>query len=99
MNLKDLQEAVNTRWEKQLNNPCHLSANANHALVHITKALGKVASALNDSEHEQRSLRSDEVEKFLADIVICVARFAGDSIDLDAICVARLAEKFSMLGG
>jgi hypothetical protein len=94
MDLKNLQEEVNSRWAKQLNNPCHRSADANHALVHLTKALGKVASALNDAEHEQRPLRPDEIEKYLADLVICASRFSNGIVNLDAACIARLAEKF-----
>jgi len=94
MDLKQLQDAVNHRWDLQTSNPCHHSADANHALVHMTKALGKVASALNDAEHEKRDLRPEEVEKYLADLVICAARFGHGVIDLDVACTARLAEKF-----
>jgi hypothetical protein len=94
MDIRKLQDEVNTRWAKQVNNPCHNSANANHALVHITKAAGKVASALNDAEHERRVLTADEVAKYLADLVICTARFSGNIVDLNAACEARLAEKF-----
>lgn len=94
MDLKQLQHEVNARWALQIDNPCHRSADANHALVHLTKALGKVASALNDAEHEQRTLQRDEVAKYLADLVICAARFGEGVVDLDAACTARLAEKF-----
>jgi hypothetical protein len=94
MDLKNLQIEVNKRWARQLNNPCHQSANAEHALLHMTKALGKVASALNDAEHEQRPLRGEEVEKYLADLVICAGRLGYGIVDLDAACHARLAEKF-----
>lgn len=95
MNLKKLQEEVNRRWELQINNPCHRSADANHALVHMTKALGKIASALNDAEHENRAPTASEVETYLADLVICAARFSHGIVDLNAACVTRLAEKFS----
>lgn len=98
MNIKELQEEVNARWSRQLGNPCHLSADAGHALVHMTKALGKVASALNDAEHEQRAMSADEVEKYLADLVICAARFAQGVVDLDAACAKRLTEKFPIVG-
>jgi hypothetical protein len=91
MDIKNLQTEVNRRWGSQDANLCHTS-DANHALVHLTKALGKVASALNDAEHGQ-ALESG-VGKSLADLVICTARFAHGIVDLDAACVARLAEKF-----
>jgi hypothetical protein len=96
MNLKELQQEVNKRWTLQCGNPCHKSADPGHALVHMTKALGKIASAFNDAEHEQREVRSDEVGKYLADLVICAARFAQDNIDLDEACLRRLAEKFTL---
>jgi hypothetical protein len=93
VDLKKLQEEVNVRWENQESNPCH-GSDPNHALIHMTKALGKVAAALNDAEHQDRAIRSDEIDKYLADLVICAARFANDVVDLDAACTSRLAEKF-----
>ncbi len=97
VNIHQLQKEVNQRWELQKDNPCHRSADAGHALVHMTKALGKVASALNDAEHEKRELRPDEIEKYLADLVICSSRFAHGVVDLEAAVVARLAEKFPVV--
>lgn len=94
MDLKKLQDEVNRRWGSQDYNLCHTS-DTNHAFVHMVKALGKMASAVNDAEHENRAPRSDEVAKFLADLVICATRFAyGASVDLDAACIERLVEKF-----
>lgn len=94
MDLKQLQREVNARWALQLGNPCHQTADATHALIHLTKALGKVASVMNDAAHDQRTLRPGEVDKYLADLVICAARCGDGIVDLDAACVARLAEKF-----
>jgi len=94
MDIKTLQTEVNARWAQQLDNPCHTSADPQHALVHLTKALGKVASALNDAQHEKRELRAGEVDKYLADLVICAARLGSGIVDLDAACVTRLSEKF-----
>jgi sugar-specific transcriptional regulator TrmB len=94
MDIKKLQEEVNSRWSKQLDNPCHRSADPNHALIHMTKALGKLSSALNDAEHEQRIIRSEEVAKYLADLVICASRFGDGIVDLDVACIKRLNEKF-----
>jgi hypothetical protein len=94
MNLVRLQREVNYRWSLQLGNPCHESADAGHALVHLTKALGRVASAFNDAEHEKRAVRGEEVAKYIADIVICAARFSDGIVDLNEACRARLEEKF-----
>jgi len=93
MEIKKLQEEVNGRWGSQDANLCHLS-DTNHALVHLTKALGKIASALNDAEHEGRQMNACDVEKYLADLVICAARFGNGFVDLDIACESRLAEKF-----
>lgn len=92
MDLKKLQHEVNVRWEKQ-NNPCH-GSDPNHALLHMTKAMGKLASALNDAEHEHRKLRADEIDKYLADLVICAARLGHNVVDLDEVTSSRLVEKF-----
>lgn len=94
MDLKRLQEEVNARWQKQEENPCH-GSDPSHALLHMTKALGKIASAVNDAEHEHRALQKDEVAKYLADLVLCAARFGCDIVDLDEACAERLAQKFS----
>jgi hypothetical protein len=94
MDIKKLQDEVNARWSKQLGNPCHRSADPNHALIHIMKATGKIASALNDAEHEGRQLNACDVDKYLADLVICAARFGEGFVDLDIACETRLAEKF-----
>jgi len=95
MQLYKLQHEVCTRWSHELDNPCHLSATPNHSLLHILKAAGKTATALNDAEHEKRDLKPEEVAKYLADLVICASRFAGIvGVNLDAATEARLAEKF-----
>jgi hypothetical protein len=39
----------------------------------------------------------EETAKYLADLVICVARFAQGTVDLDAAGEARLAEKFPVV--
>jgi hypothetical protein len=98
MDIKTLQTIVNQRWSMQLGNPCHQSEDAAHALVHMTKALGKVASALNDAEHDEREISPGEVDKYLADLVICAARFGNRIVDLDIAVVARLVEKFEIGG-
>jgi hypothetical protein len=97
MDIKKLQADVNERWSLQLNNPCHRSADANHALIHLTKALGKLASALNEAEHEQRALQPGEIGRYLADLVICAARFGDGVVDLDAEVVYRLGVKFPIV--
>lgn len=96
MDISELQRQVNTRWLCQTNNPCHTSADAEHALLHITKAAGKLASALNDAQHEHRAFTEADVAKYVADLVICAARLCGDTVDLNAACGSRLSEKFTV---
>lgn len=94
MDIKKLQDEVAMRWEKRLDNPCHDSGRPDHVLKHLMGALGMVARALNDAEHEERKLRPGEVDKYLADLVICSAMLGHGVVDLEAACTARLAEKF-----
>lgn len=94
MDISELQREVNARWELQIHNPCHTSADCSHALLHITKASGKLASALNDAQHEDRECTEAEIGKYVADLVICAARFCGNIVDLNAACESRLSEKF-----
>lgn len=92
MDLKELQHQVNARWGAQEGNPCHLSS-PDHALIHMMKAIGKIADAQNAAEHEGRRPYVGEICKYLADLVICAARYSPNA-DLDKACVERLAEKF-----
>ena len=94
MDLVRLQREVNDRWSLQVGNPCHESADAPHALLHLTKAIGKIASEVNDAQHERRPISGGAVSKYLADLVICAARFADGIVDIDAACRERLEEKF-----
>jgi hypothetical protein len=96
MDLVRLQREVNERWALQRDNPCHWSADADHAHLHLTQAVGMVARVLNDAKHERRPVRGEDVAKYLADLVICAARFADGIVDLDHACRARLEEKFSV---
>jgi hypothetical protein len=74
-----------------------------HALVHLTKAVGKIAGVVDELDHHddaQGSLGPSTrpvVAKALADLVICATRIAreypGGPIDLDAAVWARAAEK------
>lgn len=94
VHISALQSEVNRRWDQQTDNPCHKLADAGHALVHIFKAAGKLASALNDAEHEHRPMTKPEIAKYLANLVICATRMGNGIVDLDTAVAARLAEKF-----
>lgn len=103
-----VQGEIARRWGSSAYGPAYLARqdpqrDAHHALLHITKASGKLAGALDDMDHasdvETRGvvLRNDAA-KYLADLVICAARIAetwpGARIDIAAAVAGRLATKF-----
>lgn len=48
-----------------------------HALLHVTKACGKLATVVNDAEHGGSDFLPDEVDKYVADLVLCALRMAN----------------------
>lgn len=76
-----------------------------HALLHVHKAGGKLASLINDAEHggiawEHLTTR-EVVEKYIADFVICALRMANTMpegvIDLQGAVERRIATKNNQL--
>ncbi len=76
-----------------------------HALLHIHKAGGKLASIIDEAEHAgyewaDPAKRAD-VEKYVADMVICALRMANTCpdgvIDLQAAVESRLMAKNNQL--
>lgn len=76
-----------------------------HALLHVHKAGGKLASIIDEAEHagfEWASVeKRAEVEKYLADFVICALRMANTCpdgvIDLQRAVEQRLTAKNNQL--
>jgi len=76
-----------------------------HALLHIHKAGGKLAAIIDDAEHGgcewADPAKRAEVEKYVADMVICALRMANTCpdgvIDLQRAVEARLASKNNLL--
>lgn len=69
-----------------------------HALLHISKASGKLAAIVEDADHEREPFfPKEDVEKYLADLVICAMRMANTNptglIDLQQAVVHRLENK------
>lgn len=68
-----------------------------HALLHVTKALGKLAAVVNDAEHGGSEFTPEEVDPYVADLVICALRLAntcpGRVIDLEAAVLDRIEGK------
>lgn len=76
-----------------------------HALLHIHKAGGKLASIIDEAEHAgyewADQAKRAEVEKYVADMVICALRMANTCpdgvIDLQAAVESRLMAKNNQL--
>lgn len=68
-----------------------------HALLHVTKACGKLAAAVNDAEHGGSDFKPEEIDRYVADLVVCALRMAntcpGRIIDLQAAVESRIELK------
>jgi hypothetical protein len=68
-----------------------------HALLHVHKAAGKLAAVVNDAEHGGSEFTKEEVDPYIADLVICALRMAnvcpGRTIDLETAVIERLEAK------
>lgn len=68
-----------------------------HALLHVTKACGKIAAAVNDAEHGGSDFTPAEIDRYVADLVVCALRMAntcpGRTIDLQRAVEDRIENK------
>lgn len=68
-----------------------------HALLHVTKACGKLAAVVNDAEHAGSEFSQEEVDRYVADLVVCALRMAntcpGRTIDLQRAVEDRIESK------
>lgn len=68
-----------------------------HALLHVMKASGKLAAIVNDAEHGGSEFKSDDVDRYVADLVVCALRMAntcpGRTIDLQRAVEDRIETK------
>lgn len=68
-----------------------------HALIHVMKASGKLASIVNDAEHGGTNWLDTKIDDYLADLVICALRMAntvpGRKVDLARAVVSRIETK------
>ena len=75
-----------------------------HALMHVFKAAGKLAGIVDDADHGDAFFPKEDVEKYLADVVICAIRAANvnpsGSFDLGEAVIRRIEGKNGIkLGG
>lgn len=68
-----------------------------HALLHVQKASGKLASVVNAAEHGGSEFKPEEVDRYVADLVVCALRMAntcpGRTIDLQRAVEDRIEAK------
>jgi hypothetical protein len=68
-----------------------------HALLHVFKAAGKLASVVNDAEHGGSEFKPEDVDRYVADMVVCALRMAttcpGRQIDLQRAVEERIEVK------
>lgn len=65
-----------------------------HALVHVLKAAGKLASLVDDAEHGGCSFAPEQTDRYIADLVISALRLAntvpGRTVDLEDVVIDRI---------
>ena len=91
MKLEQLQYEIEKRWGSASYKMG--VQHADHAVLHLMKALGKIATLLEQTHH----VNGDEpdVKGQVADLIICATRLASLlGLGLEEIVEARLAEKF-----
>jgi hypothetical protein len=68
-----------------------------HALLHVLKAAGKIAAVVNDAEHGGSDFKLEEIDRYVADLVVCALRMAntcpGRTIDLQRAVEDRIENK------
>jgi hypothetical protein len=103
MDIKTLQ--VRLPWTIKMSTDFRSNPQAHkefaHALLHVHKAGGKLAALVDDMDHRREDalkpeLRAD-VEKAIADLVICALRLANTvpngPIDLERAVIERIESK------
>lgn len=103
LTMSDLQEAVAKGWTGELYSDEFKARQSiykdfDHALKHVRKAAAALESMTEKSDHGAVWDGRDQIQKYIADIIISAARLAnvcpiGGFIDLDMAVITRLREK------
>lgn len=99
MNLRELQ--TNLPWSIKYSQDYRLNPQSHkdfaHAVLHVTKAAGKLAAIIDDLDHRRDSEDFGRIKDYLADLVICALRMAnttpGGVIDLERAVIDRIESK------
>jgi hypothetical protein len=101
MNIYTLQALIDKAWTLNGYSQHFLANQMNHrdfahAFLHVQKAMGKLANYIDDKDHIQTS--SQEVRKYLADMVISILRmgntYPSGLVDIETAVKSRIGEKF-----
>jgi hypothetical protein len=72
-----------------------------HALLHVSKAVGRLATVINDAEHGGHEFDHPSVAPYVADLVVCALRMANTCpngiIDLQRAVEDRISTKNDQL--
>ena len=103
MNILEIQSKL--PWGREYSasfqaNPC-VYKDFQHALTHISKASGKLWTIVEEADHIGDTpafcFKKEDIEKFLADLVICAMRMANTNpsglINLQKAVINRLEMK------
>lgn len=100
--IKDLQVKLpwTTHYHRDFRSSSMTHKDFGHALLHIHKAAGKLAAIIDNAEHGGSEFKPEEVDPYIADLVICALRMAntcpGRVIDLEAAVIDRIEKKNQM---
>ena len=99
LNLRELQRQLpwTTHYHRDFRNSPMTHKDFAHALLHVHKAAGKIAAVVNDAEHGGSDFKPEEVDRFVADLVVCALRMAnttpGRVMYLQKAVVDRIEQK------
>jgi len=71
-----------------------------HALLHVMKVTGRLIEMVEEADHGYQPFKVSDVEKYLADLVICTVQLAlkspGGPIDLEKAVLDRIERKMGV---
>lgn len=110
--IRFLQEELPKLWtdefySKQFRESSSEYKDFQHAILHVTKTLGKLACMVEEADHQGAMEHASpvyfpkkDVERYLSDLVICAIRMAIKNptgvVDLERAIFARIEEKMGV---
>ena len=99
MHLRELQTNLpwTTHYHRDFRSSPMTHKDFGHALLHVTKAVGKLAALVDDAEHGGCEFKPEDTDRYVADLVVCALRLAnacpGRHIDLERAVIERIESK------